>query len=335
MPTGDFVLDTDTRLPAVRLKRSIIDAAGAENVDLLNATALATALLGDAIATNLFVLGFAFQMGLVPLTLEGLLHAIELTGTAVEANKAAFAWGRCAAVDLPRVAAAAGVSIEAPVVKTLDDLIEARAAHLTGYQNRRTARRFRKLVARVRETEGRMFSGATALTEAVARNYSKLISYKDEYEVARLYSSKQFRESLAAQFDQPERLEFHLAPPLLAKRDPRTGELQKRAYGPWMMSAFGVLAKLRFVRGSRLDVFGRTEERRTERRLIADYEALIEEILSLLSADTIATAVALASLPEQIRGYGHIKEKSIREAEAERAALLQRLRQPAMRMAAE
>ncbi len=284
MPTADFVLDTDTRLPAVQLKRSIINAAGAENVNLLNATALATALLGDAIATNLFVLGFAFQKGFLPLTLDALLRAIELNGTAVEANKAAFTWGRSAAVDLARVAAAAGISIETPVAKTLDDLIEARAAHLTGYQNRRTARRYRKLVARVQETEGRIFSGATALTEAVARNYAKLIAYKDEYEVARLYSSKQFREALAAQFDKPERLEFYLAPPFLAKRDPRTGELQKRAYGPWMMPAFRVLAKLRFLRGTRLDAFGRTEERRTERRLIADYELLVEELLSSLSA---------------------------------------------------
>jgi indolepyruvate ferredoxin oxidoreductase len=335
MPTGDFVLDTDTRLPAARLKRSIVEAAGAENVELLNATALATALLGDAIATNLFMLGFAFQKGLVPLTLDGLLHAMELNGTAVEANQAAFTWGRCAAVDLPRVATAAGVTIEAPAAKTLDDLIEARAAHLAGYQNRRTARRYRKLVARVCETEGRMFSGATALTEAVARNYAKLIAYKDEYEVARLYSSRQFREALAAQFDAPERLEFHMAPPLLAKRDPRTGQLQKRAYGPWMMGAFRVLAKLRFVRGTRLDVFGRTEERRTERQLITDYEALIDEILSSLAAETVAVAVALASLPEKIRGFGHIKEKSIRAAEAERAALLQRLRQPDAKLAAD
>ena len=335
LPTGDFVLDTDQRLPAARLKRTIIEAAGAQNVDLLTATALATALLGDAIATNLFMLGFAFQKGLLPLTLDGLLRAIELNGTSVEGNKAAFTWGRCAAVDLPRAATAAGVSIVAPVAKTLDDLIESCAAHLTGYQSRRTARRYRRLVARVRETEGQMFSGSTALTEAVARNYSKLIAYKDEYEVARLYASKQFRESLTAQFEKPERLEFHLAPPLLAKRDPRTGHLQKRSYGPWMMGAFRVLAKARFLRGTRLDVFGRTEERQTERRLITEYEALIDEILKSLPADTLAVAVALASLPQQIRGFGHVKEKAIRAADAERSALLQRLRQPATRLAAD
>jgi indolepyruvate ferredoxin oxidoreductase len=335
LPTGDFVLDPDQRLPAARLKRNIVDAAGAQNVDLLNATALATALMGDAIATNLFMLGFAFQKGLVPITLEALLHAIELNGTAVDGNKAAFTWGRCAAVDLQRVAASAGVTIASPIAKTLDDLIESRAAQLAGYQSRRTARRYRKLVARVRETEEKMFSGSTALTEAVAGNYAKLIAYKDEYEVARLYASKQFRDALAAQFEKPERLEFHLAPPFLAKRDPRTGHLQKRSYGPWMMRAFRVLAMARFLRGTRLDVFGRTEERRAERRLITEYEALIEEILKSLSAESLAVTVALASVPQQIRGFGHVKEKSIRAADAERSGLLQRLRQPVTRLAAD
>ncbi|MCW3477122.1 indolepyruvate ferredoxin oxidoreductase family protein [Limobrevibacterium gyesilva] len=335
VPTGDFVMDTDTRLPAARLRRTIVDAAGAENVDQIEASALATALLGDAIATNLFMLGYAWQKGLVPLGLDSLLQAIELNGTAVEANKAAFGWGRHAAADLARVAAAAGVATQKPEPKTLDDVIAARMRHLAQYQNRRTARRYRKLVDRVREIEGRMFSGATALTEAVARNYAKLIAYKDEYEVARLYASKEFRDALAAQFENPERLEFHLAPPLLAKRDPRTGHLQKRSFGPWMMTCFRALAKLRFLRGTRLDPFGRTDERRAERALIGDYEALVEELLQKLKPETLSTAVALASLPEKIRGFGHVKERAIRQAEAERAKLLERLRQPAVPLAAE
>ena len=180
-----------------------------------------------------------------------------------------------------------------------------------------------------------MFSGGDALTEAVARNYAKLIAYKDEYEVARLYASKDFRAALAAQFATPERLEFHLAPPLWAKRDPRTGHLLKKSYGAWAMRAFGMLAKLRFVRGTALDPFGRTEERRAERRLIGEYEAQIEEILQKLSPATLATSVALASLPEKIRGFGHVKEKSIRAAEAERARLLDRLRQPEVKLAAD
>jgi indolepyruvate ferredoxin oxidoreductase len=335
VPTGDFALDSTTRLPSARLRRAIVAAAGAENVDQFEASALATSLLGDSIATNPFMLGYAWQKGLVPLSLDSLVRAIELNGTAVEANTAAFTWGRCAAMDLGRVMAAAGLDPTPPAAQSLDELIEGRARHLAKYQNRLTARRYRKLVDRVRETEGRMFSGATALTEAVARNYAKLIAYKDEYEVARLFAAKEFREQLAAQFENPERLEFHLAPPILSRRDARTGHLQKRAFGPWMMTAFRVLSKFRFLRGTRLDPFGRTEERRTERRLIEDYENLIDELLRTLSPANLATAVALASLPDGIRGYGHIKERNIRQAEAERTKLLERLRQPALPVAAE
>ena len=334
IPTGDFVMDTTTRLPSGQLRRTIAEAAGTEAIDQFNATALATALMGDSIATNPFLLGYAWQKGRIPLTGESLLRAIELNGTAVEANKQAFQWGRCAAHDLKRVTEAAGIVFAVPVEKTLDDVIAARETLLTAFQNRRTARRYRKLVDRVRETEGRMFSGSTALAEAVARNYAKLIAYKDEYEVARLYTAPEFRAALAAQFENPEKLEFHLAPPFLAKRDKRTGHLIKQSYGPWMMSGFKALARLRFLRGTALDPFGRTEERRSERQLIADYEVLVEELLVALAPATLATAVALAALPDKIRGYGHVKEKAIRETDAERAGLLAKLRRP-VAMAAE
>ena len=335
VPTGDFVLDTTTRLPSGQLRRTIAEAAGTEAIDQFDATAVASALMGDSIATNPFMLGYAWQKGRIPLSGESLLRAIELNGTAVEANKAAFAWGRCAAVDLKRVSEAAGVVFAPPVPKTLDDVIAAREAHLTGWQNRRTARRYRKLVERVREVEGRMFSGSTALTEAVVRNYAKLIAYKDEYEVARLYSSKEFQDALAAQFEAPEKLEFHLAPPILAKRDPRNGHLVKQSYGPWLMSGFKVLAKMKVLRGTALDPFGRTEERQTERRLVTEYEALIEELLQSLAPERLAGAVALASLPDTVRGFGHVKEKSVRAYDAERARLLAKYRAPAVAMAAE
>jgi indolepyruvate ferredoxin oxidoreductase len=327
--TADFVLDRDFHLPAAQLRRSIVEAAGAPQVDLIDATAVATALLGDAVAANVFLLGYASQKGLIPLRRESLLAAIELNGTAVEANKAAFAWGRVAAADLPRVLAAAGIAEAPRTPRTLDDLIAARVAHLTAYQNRRYARRYARLVERVRETEGRMFSGSTALTEAVARNYAKLLAYKDEYEVARLYRAPAFRAALDTQFEDVKRLEVHLAPPLLASRDPRTGRLRKRAYGPWVLTAFHLLAPLKFLRGTRLDPFGRTEERRAERALIGEYEATVAEILEHLSPQTLATTVALAELPDRIRGFGHVKEKAMREAAAERARLLERLRQPA------
>jgi indolepyruvate ferredoxin oxidoreductase len=325
-PTGDFVLNTDTRLPAGRLRRAIAAAADADGVDTVEATALATALLGDSIATNPFVLGYAWQKGRLPLSLDALTRAIELNGTAVEANKAAFAWGRIAAHDPARVAAAAGGAPPRPAPPTLDSLIADREAHLTRYQNRALARRYRRLVDGVREVEARQFSGSTALTEAVAQGYAKLLAYKDEYEVARLYAAPEFRAALAAEFETPARLEFHLAPPLLAKRDPRTGHLVKRDYGPWVMKLFPALARLRVLRGTRLDPFARTDERRTERQLIADYEALVAELLDRLAPPTLATAVALASLPERIRGFGHVKERNLRAAKAEEARLLATLR---------
>ncbi|MDE2198685.1 MAG: indolepyruvate ferredoxin oxidoreductase family protein [Rhodospirillales bacterium] len=335
VPTGDFVMHTDTRLPAARLRRSIVEAAGAENVDQVEASALATALLGDAIATNLFLLGYAWQKGLVPLAHDSLMRAIALNGTAVEGNQAAFAWGRRAAVDPQGVARAAGIDTTPRTPPTLEELVASRAAHLTAYQNRRTARRYQALVARVQEAESRMFSGAGALSEAVARNYAKLIAYKDEYEVARLYASKVFRAQLDAQFEGATRIAFHLAPPVMARRDPRTGNLLKREFGPWMMTAFRLLAPLRVLRGTRLDPFGRSEERRAERALIGDYEVAVEHILKTLSPETLPVAVALASLPERIRGFGHIKEKAMREAADERARLLGRLGAPALAMAAE
>jgi indolepyruvate ferredoxin oxidoreductase len=335
--TADFVLDRDFRLPSARLRRTIIDAAGSVNVDQLDASAIAAALLGDAIASNLFILGYAWQKGLVPLQRENLLRAMELNGTAVEANKAAFAWGRCAAADLPRVLAAAGLSAAPAAPRSLDDIIAQRVAHLTGYQSRRYARRYRRLVEHVQEVEGRMFSGSTALTEAVARNYAKLLAYKDEYEVARLYAAPAFRAALDAQFEDVDRLEFHLAPPLLARRDKRTGHLRKRGFGGWMLSAFRMLAPLKVLRGTPLDPFGHTDERRAERKLIADYEVTVDEILRRLAPATLATAVALANLPERIRGYGHVKDKAMREAASERARLLEKLRAPAqpLPMAAE
>jgi indolepyruvate ferredoxin oxidoreductase len=336
---AEFVLDRDYRVPTARMRRAIIEAVGGENVEALDATAIATALLGDAIGSNLLLVGFAWQRGLIPLQRASILQAIEMNGTAVAANKAAFAWGRRAAADLLSVLVAAGLVAPAALPRTLEQILRHRSAHLTAYRNARYARRYRKLVDRVAEAEGRMFSGATALAEAVARNYAKLLAYKDEYEVARLYSAPAFRASLEAQFENIERVEVHLAPPLLAKRD-SSGKLQKQAYGPAMLHAFRVLALLRGLRGTIFDPFGYSEERRAERRLIADYEAMIEEIVRRLSGETLAVSVALASLPDRIRGFGHVKQKAMREAEAERARLLQLLRAPAppppqMQLAAE
>ena len=324
--TAHFVLDPLSALPVGELKRDVIATAGVGRVDLIDATALATALLGDAISANMFLLGFAWQKGLIPLSHDSLDTAITLNGTAVAANKAAFAWGRRAAVDLAGVADAAGVALAPAEPASLDELIASRAAHLTQYQSRRYARRYQRLVARVRAAEEAMFSGGTVLTEAVARGLHKLMAYKDEYEVARLYASASFRRNLESQFDGAAKLTFHLAPPLLARRDSRNGELQKRNFGAWMMTVFRVIAPLRLLRGTVLDPFGHTEERQAERALLVEYEQLVEDLLQRLSPRTLSLSVELASLPDNIRGFGHVKDRNIRTARARWAALLVKLR---------
>ncbi len=208
----------------------------------------------------------------------------------------------------------------------LGELVSRRVEFLTGYQNAAYAKRYSDLVERVRKVESDRLNGSTRLAEAVARYYFKLLAYKDEYEVARLHSDPAFRARIAAQFDGDYKLNFHLAPPLLAKPDPVTGKVKKISYGPWMMSAFGVLAKLRFLRGTALDVFGKTAERKMERALIGEYEQLVEEILGKLNVDNHAVAIELASIPEDIRGYGHVKERHLAAARSKWGALLARLR---------
>jgi indolepyruvate ferredoxin oxidoreductase len=253
-----------------------------------------------------------------------LRRAIELNGVAVEMNKQAFAWGRRYAADQVKVERSA--SPATPVVvqlpQSLDALVRRRAALLAKYQNDAYAKRFETYVEKVRAAEARLVSG-DGLSKAVAKNLSKLMAYKDEYEVARLYTDGEFERRLAETFEGDVKVKFHLAPPLFAKRDAQ-GHLVKAQYGPWMKFAFGVLAKFKGLRGTVLDPVGRSEERKQERKLIADYEALIEQFAAALSNENYDTALALASLPERIRGFGHVKQKSIELASAQRDALLQR-----------
>ncbi|MBV8651928.1 MAG: indolepyruvate ferredoxin oxidoreductase family protein, partial [Alphaproteobacteria bacterium] len=212
--------------------------------------------------------------------------------------------------------------------QSFDEVVARRVAFLTRYQNAGYAARYEKLVRRVEAAERGTAGGSKKLAEAVARSLFKLMAYKDEYEVARLYTDGTFLKRIRAQFDGDYALNFHLAPPLTAERDARTGHLKKRTYGPSMLRVFGVLAKLKFLRGTHLDIFGYNEERRTERRLITDYERLVEEILSGLSPANHATAIALAQIPERIRGYGHIKQANLVAAKASEATLLQQFRSP-------
>ncbi|WP_427852432.1 indolepyruvate ferredoxin oxidoreductase family protein [Stenotrophomonas acidaminiphila] len=384
---GTFTTHPDMQFPAADIIAGVKVALGGRDPILLDATQLATALLGDAIASNLFILGFAWQQGLVPLSLEALMRAIELNGAAIEMNQRAFAWGRLAAIDPQAVQQAAGLVRNAPteaertpgtlrelppgewegseagapsaprnpgnepevrglpasdphpgdapfatlddtrLSRSLDELIARRSGFLVDYQDAAYANRYRQLVDAVRQAEQRVAPGSTALTEAVARYFFKLMAYKDEYEVARLYTGGDFLKRVAQQFEGDYQVRFHLAPPLLAKRDEH-GRLQKKEYGPWMFKAFGLLARLKFLRGSRFDVFGHTAERRGERQLIADYEQTLQELLGSLDARRLALAVEIASIPEHIRGYGHVKEAHLHEAKAREAALLATWRNP-------
>jgi indolepyruvate ferredoxin oxidoreductase len=334
-PTGKFAQDPDWTFPADGI-RALLDEAVDGKVCALDATRIATALLGDAIATNLFMLGFAFQKGLVPLGEAALLRAIELNGVAVNANKEAFLWGRRAAVDQTRVEriATPAQPVQVQFPQSLDSLVKQRVEHLTAWQDAGYAQRFESFVARVRAAEVQLDKG-DRLAQAVARSLSKLMAYKDEYEVARLYSSGDFERRLAEAFEGDVTLKFHLAPPLLSKRD-ENGHLVKGTYGPWMKHAFRWLAKAKRLRGTALDPFGRTAERRMERALIEEYTASIGNALGRLTPETLPLVLELASLPERMRGFGHVKEANVAKAKARWAEIESALAQgaPAKRAAA-
>jgi indolepyruvate ferredoxin oxidoreductase len=285
--------------------------------------------MGDSIATNLFMVGYAYQRGLLPVGEAAILRAVELNGAAVDANTQSFLWGRLAAVEPQKVVDAAIPSAKPDsqrLSQSLDEMIERRRAFLTDYQDAPYAKRYTDLVAKVRDAEATQQPGMTDLSEAVARYFFKLLAIKDEYEVARLYAETDFVARVAAQFEGNYKLTFHLAPPTTNKPDAKTGEAAKSAYGPWMLPVFRVLAKMRKFRGTAFDLFGRTDERKRERALIADYERLVDELLAKLSPANYETAVALASIPEHIRGYGHVKERHLKDAKAREAELLARFR---------
>lgn len=337
--TGDFTRDADLVFPADALMHSIERAAGARQVDRIDATRIATALTGDAIATNMFMLGYAWQKGRIPLSAAAIRRAIDINGVAVASNLSAFDWGRRTAADRDAVVDQAGLGADvSPPARVdpgidvasprrpegLEAVVERRAAFLGQYQDAAYAARYRTLVERVREAERARAKGMRGLAEAVARGYFKLLAYKDEYEVARLHAAPEFRRRIEATFEGDYSLEFHLAPPLFARRDPATGAPRKSRYGPWMMRVFEVLARFRRLRGTVLDPFGYTRERRQERHLIGRYEEVVSSLLDRLDHANHAVAVEIASLPERIRGFGHIKARSIDEAERREAELLER-----------
>ncbi len=322
---AQFTRDADFQLPGKEMQVQIEARTMPGGTAFVDATHIATALLGDSIASNLFTLGFAWQKGLVPVSGEAINRAIELNGVAVKMNQQAFLWGRRAAHDLKAVEAviASATRSDAARPQTLDEMIARRVEFLTSYQNAAYADGYKGFVAQVRAKEQAVKPGSEALSKAVARYLFKLMAYKDEYEVARLYTDGSFERQVAAKFKGQYEIRHHLAPPLFARRDPETGHLQKQEFGPWIRQVMGVMARFRFLRGSALDPFGRTEERRTERRLIEDYKATVSLLLGSLSASNLALATEIAEVPEHIRGYGHVKERHLKEAKAREAMLVE------------
>ena len=322
--TGAFTADPDLRLPADRLREAVITAVGEGSVDIVDASRLAERLLGDTIGANLLMVGFAWQKGWLPLSQASILGAIAVNGVAVSMNQEAFAWGRRAAHDLDAVLASAGLA-EPESPPTLDQTIEHRAAFLRDYQDEAYADRYRALVQAARAAEARLDRDSSALAEAVADALFRLMAIKDEYEVARLYSDGAFERQLRGELESWQCLELHLAPPLLAPRDPRSGRLQKRQYGPWILRLLPWIARMRRLRGTRLDLFGMTAERRMERRLLSDYETMLRSLLDGLDDSNIDTVTELAGLPVNVRGFGHVKARHVEIYEHRRSELLARL----------
>ena len=326
-PTAAFVKNADWANPAAACAAAIVEAVGAEGVAAFDADAAATRLMGDSIYANPMMLGYAWQKGWIPLGRESLVRAIELNGVAVENNKAAFTWGRRAAHDAASVQSllAPAQVVEFKKRDTLADLVARRAEFLAAYQNTAYADSYRQFVEKVRLAEAPL--GRTSLAEAVARYLFKLMAYKDEYEVARLHAASGFQEKIAAMFEGDYKVNYHLAPPLIAKRNEK-GELQKKKYGPAMLTAFRVLSRLKTLRGTPLDIFGRTSERRAERALISQYRESIEQVIASLEAGNHGQAVEIARIPEQIRGFGHVKERNLAAARAQWQRLMAQWRQP-------
>jgi indolepyruvate ferredoxin oxidoreductase len=324
VPTASFVKNANWQNPQDACGVQIAKAVGADGVGSFDADAAATQLMGDTIFVNPMILGYAWQKGWIPLGHASLMRAIELNGVAIEANKAAFAWGRQAAHRPADMAQRLnpGQVVEFKKRDTVESLVARRVEFLTAYQNAAYAEQYRAFVQKVQQAEGTAV-GKTTLSETVARYLFKLMAYKDEYEVARLHSDTAFLARVNGMFEGDFTLNYHLAPPATAKKNAK-GELLKKKYGPSMLTGFKLLAKLKGLRGTALDPFGRTEERKTERALIGEYRGHIEEVLAGLNAGNHALALEIASLPEQIRGYGHVKERNLAAARVRGEVLRQR-----------
>jgi len=323
-PIADFVRNKDIDFKQAAVQKQLDDMTNKETRYRVPAQEIASTLMGDAIATNVFVLGYAWQKGLVPLSLASLEQAIELNGVAVKTNLRTFYWGRMAAHDMDAVLTVLKGSIvdKQTIPVTLDEILENRKTHLTAYQGSALAEKYSAMITRVSAAE-KAAGGTDEFTKTVARNYAKLLSYKDEYEVARLYSSDSFREKLTAQFDGNMKLSVHLAPPILPGKDVATGRPKKREFGTWIFSAFKILASLKGLRDTPFDIFGYTAERKMERGLISDYETTLEALIAGLTHEKLALAIKIADIPDTIRGFGPVKEANTALAAKTKTTLME------------
>jgi indolepyruvate ferredoxin oxidoreductase len=330
MPSN-FIRERDFSFPGEALLRSLRGAGRSDSLAAIDATRLASALLGDSIGANVLMLGFAFQRGLLPVSGEALYRALELYGRNVEENKRAFDWGRFAAESRERVEKLAKAKEGEQLTElTLPEMIARRAEFLVGYQNEAYAERFRARLTRIAAAEQRVRPGSEVLQKAVARYYFQLLAYKDEYEVARLHVDRTFLKSVKRNFGARARMSFHLSPPLFARRDPATGRPKKYEFGPWLLPVLRALAKLKFVRGTKLDPFGYTADRRLERALLERYEHTLDRLEAELDDARLDLAVEIAQLPAEVRGYGFIKAAGAERARVAEERLWARWAAPAL-----
>lgn len=331
-PVADFVINNSIDFHQRQVQETLLGVLDPKGQNFVPATEYAQALMGDEIATNIFMVGYAWQKGLIPLTRYSIERAIELNGVAIDANKKSFNYGRLAAHDPAKVeemvrAVKGDVEVET-ISQTLDELIEKRASYLRAYQNEALADKYKSLVTLVREVEEKTLSGSTILSEAAAKFYHKLLAYKDEYEVARLYTDGEFIKNLRAEFGGDFKLQFHMAPPIMEREDTATGRPKKRTFGPWMLGALSVLAKFKGLRGTPFDVFGYTAERKAERALIAQFEADVALALKTLAPENLALAAEILSVADMIKGYGPVKHENMEKAKKLREELLDRYENP-------
>ncbi len=320
-PTAEFVLHQTQSFEARRLRRAVSGAVnGIEGADFAR---LAEAVMGDAIFANMMLVGFAWQKGLVPVGRPAIERAIRLNGAAVSANLRAFAAGRLLA-ERPELFERFSAQEASPQDMSLDERIAFLAGELTAYQDRAYAERFLASIGRLRAAEARATGDAGRLTRTAAESLYRLMAYKDEYEVARLYTSQDFRQALEAQFDAGGKVSVQLAPPLLSRTDPNTGRPRKMTFGPWVFRAFGLLAAMKRLRGTWADPFGHTAERREERALVTEFEALMDRLAHGLDAASLGLAIEIARVPDTIRGYGPVKAASIEKARRRWADLVRR-----------